>query len=91
MIIIQRMCGESLPELEAILDRKRILVMMAQAQSVYLDPKLMQYIVELVDATRKPEQKGILYGSSPAVPGVGERQQSHGPDERTDLRHPARY
>ena len=25
----------------------------------------MQYIVDIVDATRKPEQAGILYGSSP--------------------------
>lgn len=65
LIIIQRMSGEVLPELEEILDQERILAIMAQAHAVYLDPKLMQYIVDLIDATRKPDQKGILYGASP--------------------------
>ncbi len=65
LIIIQRMSGETLPALEAILDRERILSVMEQARNVYLDPKLMQYIVDLVDATRQPAEKGLLYGSSP--------------------------
>jgi MoxR-like ATPase len=65
LVIIQRMSGELLPELEAILNQERILEVMGQAHAVYLDPKLMQYIVDLIDATRKPDQKGILYGSSP--------------------------
>lgn len=65
LVIIQRMSGEVLPTLEAILNRERILEVMGQAHAVYLDPKLMQYIVDLIDATRKPDQTGILYGSSP--------------------------
>jgi MoxR-like ATPase len=65
LVIIQRMSGEVLPTLEAILDQARILEVRQLAQSVYLDPKLMQYIVALIDATRRPEQKGIQYGSSP--------------------------
>lgn len=65
LVIIQRMSGEVLPSLEAILDQDRILEVRQLAQSVYLDPKLMQYIVALIDATRRPEQKGIQYGSSP--------------------------
>lgn len=65
LVIIQRMSGELLPSLEAILDQERILEVRQLAQSVYLDPKLMQYIVALIDATRRPEQKGIQYGSSP--------------------------
>lgn len=65
LIIIQRMSGETLPELESILNREKMLEVQAQAHAVYLDPKLMQYIVDIVDATRKPEQAGILYGSSP--------------------------
>ncbi|WP_303673150.1 AAA family ATPase [Vampirovibrio chlorellavorus] len=65
LVIIQRMSGEVLPSLEAILDQTRILEVRQQAQTVYLDPKLMQYIVALIDATRRPEQKGIQYGSSP--------------------------
>jgi MoxR-like ATPase len=65
MVIIQRMSGEALPELEPILNAESILTMRNQAQTVYLDPKLMQYIVDLVDATRKPGQAVILYGASP--------------------------
>lgn len=65
MVIIQRMSGETLPELETLLDSETITSMKAQAHSVYLDPKLMQYIVDLIDATRKPGQKSILYGASP--------------------------
>ncbi len=65
LVIIQRMSGEVLPTLEAILDQERLLEVRQLAQSVYLDPKLMQYIVALIDATRRPEQKGIQYGSSP--------------------------
>jgi MoxR-like ATPase len=65
MVIIQRMSGEALPELEAILNAESLLNMRTQAQAVYLDPKLMQYIVDLVDATRKSGQSAILYGASP--------------------------
>lgn len=65
LVIIQRMSGETMPDLEAILDQERILEVMRQTLAVYLDPKLMQYIVDLIDATRKPDYKGIQYGSSP--------------------------
>jgi MoxR-like ATPase len=65
MVIIQRMSGEVLPELESLLNAETILNMRTQAQAIYLDPKLMQYVVDLVDATRKPGQTTILYGASP--------------------------
>lgn len=65
MVIIQRMSGEMSLTLEPILDVESLLRMMHQAQQVYLDPKLMKYIVDLIDATRQSERAGILYGSSP--------------------------
>jgi MoxR-like ATPase len=65
MVIIQRMTADELPELERILDTESILEIMTQAQAVYLDPKLMKYIVDLIEATRRPGQPHILYGSSP--------------------------
>jgi len=65
MVIIQRMCGETLPKLETILDGEALLRISEQVQSVYLDPKLMQYIVDLIAATRQPNRFGILYGASP--------------------------
>src|SRR5690606_7296326 len=54
MAIVQRMTGEALPTLEAALDTGKIRQLMEQAQSVYLDPKLMKYIVDWVQATRNP-------------------------------------
>lgn len=65
IIIIQRMCGETLPALDAILDGEALLRITTQVQGVYLDPKLMQYIVDVIDATRQPSRSGILYGASP--------------------------
>ena len=65
MVIIQRMCGETLPKLETILDGEALLRISEQVQWVYLDPKLMQYIVDLIAATRQPNRFGILYGASP--------------------------
>ncbi|HEY9746934.1 MAG TPA: MoxR family ATPase [Oculatellaceae cyanobacterium] len=65
MIIIQRMTAETLPTLEPVLHAESILEIRSLAQAVYLDPKLMRYIVDLVDATRRPEQPPILYGASP--------------------------
>ena len=65
IIIIQRMCGEAPAVLEAILDGETIVRITEQVQAVYLDPKLMQYIVDLIDATRQPNRPGVLYGASP--------------------------
>jgi MoxR-like ATPase len=65
MIIIQRMCGGNLPTLEAVLDGESILRISSQVQDVYLDPKLMQYIVDLIDMTRQANRPELLYGASP--------------------------
>jgi MoxR-like ATPase len=65
MIIIQRMTEEALPRLEPILNAEMLLEIRAQAQAVFLDPKLMRYIVDLIDATRQSHQPHILYGASP--------------------------
>lgn len=65
MVIIQRMTGEALPGLERILDADKLLAIAALAQAVYLDPRLMAYIVDVVEATRQKDNKAILYGASP--------------------------
>ncbi len=65
LVIIQRMANETLPTLEAVLDGEQLLRLTVEAHQVYLDPKLMQYIVDLVAATRDPELKAIQYGASP--------------------------
>ncbi len=65
LVIIQRMSGEALPRLESILDQATLLTMQQQAVDVYMDPKLMQYIVDIVQATRQKSNSHIQYGSSP--------------------------
>lgn len=65
LVIIQRMTEESLPVLEPLLSTEAIVKIKQQAQAVYLDPKLMKYIVDLIEETRKPQQPHILYGASP--------------------------
>lgn len=65
LVIIQRMSGEALPKLEPILNAELLLKMQAQAAQVYLDPKLMQYIVDLVHQTRQPDNPHIQFGASP--------------------------
>jgi MoxR-like ATPase len=65
LVIIQRMSGNALPALEPILNAERLRDIMQQAQAVYLDPKLMQYIVDLIDATRRTDRSRVLYGASP--------------------------
>lgn len=65
MVIIQRMTEEHAPRLDSILSIELIQAIQKQAQAVYLDPKLMKYIVDFIDATRKPHQTHILYGASP--------------------------
>ncbi|MEB3286857.1 MAG: MoxR family ATPase [Vampirovibrionales bacterium] len=55
LTIIQRMSGEAMPVLEKVLNAEQLLAIREQAAHVYLDPKIMEYIVRLVQATRSPE------------------------------------
>lgn len=65
LVIIQRMTGEHLPVLEPILTAEALLQIREQATGVYLDPKLNHYIVDLIQATRNPENSALRYGASP--------------------------
>lgn len=67
--IVQRMSGDAPTNPEVVLHPADVLRMMAQVRAVYLDPKLIRYIAELMAATRhltQPERKeALLYGASP--------------------------
>jgi MoxR-like ATPase len=64
--IIQRMAGEETPPLlEPLLDGKMLLRIRAQARAVYLDPKLIHEIAELVATTRDETLTHLRYGASP--------------------------
>ena len=70
-VIVQRMTG-ALPEPRRILTPQDLIDLQRQADSVYVDPELIEYAVRLASATRRPEQYGasevaryISFGASP--------------------------
>jgi MoxR-like ATPase len=71
--IIDRMAGlGSKPELRAVTSPQALLQCRRLLDTIYLDDKVKNYVVDLVFATRKPEDFGlqklkplILYGASP--------------------------
>ena len=70
-VIVERMTG-ALQAVQAVLDTEEMMALQRRADSVYVDPALIEYSVKLVTATRQPETVGlgglksyILYGASP--------------------------
>jgi len=70
-VIVERMTG-ALAAVQKVLTLEQLLALQAQADKVYVDPALMEYAVQLVTATRQPEQYGIkdiaryiTFGASP--------------------------
>jgi MoxR-like ATPase len=71
-LIMQRMTGEPLAPVRPVIDPARILHAREVARTIYVDPKIGEYVLDLVFATREPEQHGlddlrqlIAYGASP--------------------------
>lgn len=68
VVIIQRMTDEVKPALSKTLNSDRIHQLQQSCHQVYLDPKLMHYIAQLVQATRSlatEEKAHLQYGASP--------------------------
>jgi MoxR-like ATPase len=70
--ILWRMAGGRLPPVEAVADPEEILTLRAAIGDLYMDQKIVDYIVDLVRATREPQAVGlgelrplIAYGGSP--------------------------
>jgi MoxR-like ATPase len=70
-VIVERMTG-ALQEVQPVFGTEELMALQRQADSVYVDPALMEYSVKLVTATRQPEDWGlddlkryILFGASP--------------------------
>ncbi len=69
--ILRRMGGVKQPHVKPVISREEILRAQELVRSVHLDPRISGYIVDLVDATRRPEKYGIKikefiqYGASP--------------------------
>ena len=70
-VIVERMTG-ALQEVQAVLDTEEMIALQRRADSVYVDPALIENSVKLVTASRQPESVGlgglkryILFGASP--------------------------
>jgi len=70
--IMRRMTGRYVPEIAAVVHPEDIRRARGVADAIYLDPKVEEYIVDLVFATREPAGAGlerleplIEYGASP--------------------------
>lgn len=57
--IISRMGGLHIPEPKAIVSQEQVLDLQAFVKQIYADEKIMEYIVNLVYATREPESANI--------------------------------
>ncbi len=62
---------ESLPEIEQVVSEGEIISIRKSILGIYLDRKVEDYILDIIEATRQPEKvyppakKWIIYGSSP--------------------------
>jgi MoxR-like ATPase len=70
--ILWRMAGGRLPKIAAVADPEGILALRAAIADLYMDQKIVDYIVDLVRATREPQALGlseirplIAFGASP--------------------------
>jgi len=70
-VIVERMTG-NLEPVQKVLTSEQLLRLQKEADSVYVDPALIEYAVRIVTATRLPEKFGlkelqhyILFGASP--------------------------
>ncbi len=72
LLIIRKMSGSATHEIKPVANKAQILAARKTVLSIYLDEKIEEYIINLVSATRFPEQNNlkelsgfINYGASP--------------------------
>ncbi|MFN2382770.1 MAG: AAA family ATPase [Gemmatimonadota bacterium] len=70
--IIGRMTGPRVPTVRPVVHRDAILRARDVVTSIYVDPKLIEYILDVIEATRQPDRFGlgemtplIAFGASP--------------------------
>jgi len=70
-VVVERMTGP-LATVQPVLTTEQLLALQREAEKVFVDPVLMEYVVRLVTATRSPKEYGvqdiakyITYGASP--------------------------
>ena len=70
--IIRQNIGAALPPIKALIKHEEIEKLQARCRTIYLDEKIENYIIDIVFATRQPEQAGVAdlkslisFGASP--------------------------
>jgi MoxR-like ATPase len=70
--IMDRMTAEHIPQAQSVIDPEQILRARSVVKEVYIDEKIKNYIIDIVFATRNPENYGlqdikglVQYGASP--------------------------
>ena len=63
--IINRLSGLTYPKPKKILGTKQLLEMQKVVEEIYVDEKIVEYIVDLVFATRNYDKNFVKYGASP--------------------------
>ena len=70
-VVVERMTGP-LATVQPVLTTEQLLALQREADKVFVDPVLMEYVVRIVTATRSPKEYGvpdiakyITYGASP--------------------------
>jgi MoxR-like ATPase len=70
-VIMERVTVEGLPEIEPVIDTGRLKKAQDLIREIYMDEKIKNYILDIIFATRDPEQFNlpikhlIAYGASP--------------------------
>jgi MoxR-like ATPase len=59
LAILNKMSVDTLPAISQVVSRDELLQARSRVEGLYLDDKLKNYIVELVMATRKPQEYGL--------------------------------
>lgn len=57
--ILNRMGSNAKPEVQAVISREDLMRAAGRADQIYVDNKIKNYVVELIMATRNPEQYGL--------------------------------
>ncbi len=70
-VIVERMTG-ALAQVQPVMTTGQLIALQQQVDKVFVDPVLMEYVVRIVSATRRPDEYGVqemakylTYGASP--------------------------
>lgn len=63
--IIRRMGTQTAPKAKAVVSREEVLALQSFAEQIYVDDRIVDYIADLVHATRDDDQGHVRYGASP--------------------------